>query len=359
MGGITRAAKASRDRLSDRVAIGMLLKAFPPEEVDAAIDAAGAREQRSRALPARTMVYFTLALWLFGGAGYDAVLARLTAGMRWAGVATGTRSAPSTGSITKARKRLGPDVMRRLFLGRAAADRAEAARWRGMRVCTLDAGVVDIPDTAANLAAFDHSKVRVSVLAGHDTGSLLDVAVGSPREELGARVLDTISPGTLVVAHRSAGEQDLWRAAANRGADLLWRARAPITLPRLHVLPDGSFLSRMLADGDPVTDSLAVRVLQSPDAVLVTTLLDPDQAPAAELAALHRTRWRFEALFESLEAGPVALRSQDPHGVAQELWAMLCVYQAVHPWRRKEAAMRGVSAGSGGFGMPPRRGTHQ
>ncbi|WP_169514646.1 transposase domain-containing protein [Actinokineospora enzanensis] len=359
MGGITRAAKASRDRLSDRVAIGMLIRAFPPEEVDAAIDAAGAREQRSRALPARTMVYFTLALWLFGGAGYDAVLARLTAGMRWAGVATGTRSAPSTGSITKARKRLGPEVMRRLFQRRAAADRAETARWRGLRVCTLDGGVVDIPDTAANLAAFTRSQVRVSVLAGHDTGSLLDVAVDAARvrpgedpgpadlADLGAQVLDTLSPGTLVVSHR-AGGQRLWQAAAARGADLLWRVRAPVALPRLHALPDGTFLSRLLPEGNPVAESLAVRVLHAADAVLVTTLLDPDQAPAAELAALHRTRWRFESLFESLEAGPVALRSQDPHGVAQELWAMLCVYQAVHPWRRKEAPGRALP----GLGAP-------
>ncbi|XGP77316.1 transposase domain-containing protein [Actinokineospora auranticolor] len=337
------------------MAIGMLIRAFPPEEVDAAIDAAGAREQRSRALPARTMVYFTLALWLFGGAGYDAVLARLTAGMRWAGVATGTRSAPSTGSITKARKRLGPEVMRRLFQRRAAADRVDTARWRGMRVCTLDGGAVDIPDTAANLAAFAHPTVRVSVLAGHDTGSLLDVAVGSHRDELAPLVLDTLGPGTLVVSHRVVGGHRLWRAAADRGADLLWRARVPVALPRLHTLPDGTYLSRLLPDGDPVGGSLAVRVVQVPDAVLVTTLLDPDQAPATELAALHRTRWRFEALFESLEAGPVALRSQDPHGVAQELWAMLCVYQAVHPWRRKEAPVRG---GIGAVaGISPRRGS--
>ncbi|GLZ36854.1 transposase [Actinokineospora sp. NBRC 105648] len=326
--------------MSDRVAIGMLIRAFPPDEVDAAIDDAGAREQRSRALPARTMVYFTLALWLFGSAGYDAVLARLTAGMHWAGVATGTRSAPSTGSITKARKRLGPEVMRRLFLRRAAADRAEAARWRGLRVCTLDGGAVDIPDTAANLAAFADPRVGVSVLAGQDTGSLLDVAVGAHRAGLATGVLDSVRPGTLLVAHRSGGELDLWRAAADRGAELLWRVRQPAALPRLHVLPDGSFLSRLLPEDGPLAGSLAVRVVPGAEAVLVTTLLDPDQAPAAELAALHRGRWRFESLFESLEVGPVALRSQDPHGVAQELWAMLCVYQAVQPWRGKEAIER-------------------
>ncbi len=345
MGGVTRAAKASRDRLSDRVAIGMLIEAFPPAEVDAAIDAVGAREQRSRALPARTMVYFTLALWVFGGAGYDAVLARLTAGMDWAGVATGGRAAPSTGSITKARKRLGPEVMQRLFARRAAAEAAVADRWRGLRVCTLDGGAVAIPDTAANLAEFDHPQVRVSVLAEHGTGALVDVAVGARADELVARVLAALGPDTLVVAHRSGPGRDLWRTALDRGAQLLWRPRAPVELPRLHPLPDGTFLSRLLPEGDPVGGSLAVRVLPVPESVLVTTLLDPDQAPAAELAALHRARWRFESLFESLEAGPVALRSQDPHGVAQEVWAMLCVYQAVRPWRGKEATTPSLCPG--------------
>ncbi|PWW57048.1 transposase domain-containing protein [Actinokineospora spheciospongiae] len=351
---MTRAAKAARDRLSDRVAIGMLIEAFPPAEVDAAIDAAGVREQRSRSLPARTMVYFTLALWLFGGAGYDAVLARLTAGMRWAGVPLGKRSAPSTGSITKARKRLGPEVMRRLLQGRALADRAadersgRAAdeRWRGLRVCTLDSGAVSVADTPANLAAFGGPDVWLSVLASPGRGVLVDVGVGTAPDDPGRSVLDALTPGTLVVSHRPGRAQDLWHTAAEVGADLLWCPRPSVALPRLQPLPDGTFLSRLVPDHDPLASSVAVRVLEVPDAVLVTTLLDPEQAPVAELAALHRGRWRFEALFDTLETGPVTLRSQDPDGVTQELWAMLCVYQAARPWRKEAASQVSASEDS-------------
>src|SRR5256885_4494742 len=68
--------------LPDRISIGVLTRAFPPEAVDAAVDAAGVREQRRRLLPARLMVYFVLALWLFRGrnCGYGQGMAKLGGG---------------------------------------------------------------------------------------------------------------------------------------------------------------------------------------------------------------------------------------------------------------------------------------
>ena len=65
--------------LPDRISIGVLTRVFTPELVDAAVDAAGAREQRRRLLPARLVVYFVLALWLFRGrnCGYGQVMLKL------------------------------------------------------------------------------------------------------------------------------------------------------------------------------------------------------------------------------------------------------------------------------------------
>jgi hypothetical protein len=45
--GVTRVVKAARDRLPDRVVIGVLTKTFPPELVDAVVEQAQAREQRN------------------------------------------------------------------------------------------------------------------------------------------------------------------------------------------------------------------------------------------------------------------------------------------------------------------------
>jgi hypothetical protein len=47
--------------LPDRISIGVLTRAFPPDLVDEVIDVTGTREQRHRPLPARLMVYFVLA----------------------------------------------------------------------------------------------------------------------------------------------------------------------------------------------------------------------------------------------------------------------------------------------------------
>ena len=67
---------------------------------------------------------------------------------------------------------------------------------------------------------------------------------------------------------------------------------------------------------------------------LLTTLLDPAAAPAAELAAAYARRWAVETAFAELKTylrgGPgTVLRSGDPAGVRQELWAFLVIYQAI------------------------------
>jgi hypothetical protein len=74
--------------------------------VDAAIDEAGAREQRVRLLTARLMVYFTLALWLFRGrnSGYGQVMTKLADGLyhqrRAADLLEGVTLTRTAGSMT-------------------------------------------------------------------------------------------------------------------------------------------------------------------------------------------------------------------------------------------------------------------
>jgi hypothetical protein len=45
------------ERLSDRIAIGVLTRTYPPGLVDQVIAEAGAQERRQRLLPARVVVY--------------------------------------------------------------------------------------------------------------------------------------------------------------------------------------------------------------------------------------------------------------------------------------------------------------
>jgi hypothetical protein len=69
--------------LPDRISVGVLTRAFPPDLVDEVIRATGTREVCRRLLPARLVVYFVLALWLFRGrnSGYGQVMAKLANGL--------------------------------------------------------------------------------------------------------------------------------------------------------------------------------------------------------------------------------------------------------------------------------------
>lgn len=66
---------------------------------------------------------------------------------------------------------------------------------------------------------------------------------------------------------------------------------------------------------------------------LITTVLDPEQAPALELAAAYSQRWELESAFDELKThqrGPRAvLRSKSPDLVIQEIWGHLCCHYAI------------------------------
>ncbi len=279
--GVTRIVKAARDRLPDRVAIGVLTRTFPPELVDTVIDEAGAREQRKRSLPARLTTYFVLAMWLWREHGYEEVLRQLLDGLSWSGAeedGPDEADVAWSGSITKARARLGPDPLRLLFArvaGPTGSSDMPGCFWRGRRLSVIDGSTMDVADSDENRAAFDgpsndggpgaFPQVRLLVHAECGSKGLLDACFDGYRVAetvLAQRLLGSFGPGMLVMADRQFLSWRLWRDAAATGADLLWRVSDSFTLPVVQRLPDGSYLSRLnpprKKDGDPIT----VRVIE-------------------------------------------------------------------------------------------------
>jgi len=132
------------------------------------------------------------------------------------------------------------------------------------------------------------------------------------------------------------------------GAHILWRASASFKLTPVAVLADGSYLAvlhpRRKSDGPPIT----VRVIEytvhtTPEGgteesselfCLVTDLLDIEAYPALDLACAYPMRWECETVIghhkTDMGQGAAVLRSKDPEGVAQEMWALFAVYQAIH-----------------------------
>ena len=141
----------------------------------------------------------------------------------------------------------------------------------------------------------------------------------------------------LVLADRGFDAAAFLGEVAATRAQFLVRLRVTRRQPVLARLPDGSFLSRI--------GELTVRIIEAHVRVrcadgttytgcyrLATTLADHRRYPAPALIRLYHERWEHEvaylALRHTLLAGRV-LRSQDPAGLEQEIWALLALYQAL------------------------------
>jgi hypothetical protein len=149
----------------------------------------------------------------------------------------------------------------------------------------------------------------------------------------------------LCLADRGFYSFELWNRAVRTGAALLWRTKQNHRLAITERLSDGSYLSRLYDSSDRRREhGVAVRVVEyeinDPGLAandtryrLLTTILDPDRAPAEELAPLYAQRWEFESALDELKVhqrGPrVVLRSKTPDGVIQEVYGHLCVHYAI------------------------------
>lgn len=360
-------------RLSDHISIGVLTRTYPPELVDRALAECSRLEQRKRLLPARTMVYYAMALALFAEGSYEEVMRNLVEGLDWQSGWQRPWKVPSKVAISKARARLGAGPLRALFEQVArplAAPSSEDAFCCRLRLMAIDGTTFDLADTEANEAAFGrpgssrgegrgaYPQLRAVGLAECGTHAITDVALGPiARGEgsLAAELWRSLGPGMLLLADRGFWDFKAFKAAKASGAELLWRVRKSLVLAVDEMLADGSYRSRIYASTDRRrAEPIEVRVVEYELADpalggeryrLATTLLDPEAAPATELAAAYPQRWEFETALDELKThqrGPrVVLRSKSPEGVYQEAYGHLLVHYAIRALMHEVAGSAG------------------
>ncbi len=350
-------------RLSDLVSVGVLTRVFPPDVVDEVIAKAGRTEKRNRTLPARVMAYFAIGMAMHSEGSYEDVLSQLTDGLAWSSRWVESYNPPSKSAIFQARQRLGPEPMKALFQRVAvpiATETTQGTWLAGRRLVAIDGMCLDVADTAENDAFFGRPGVnkgeqsafpqaRVVALAECGTHAMFAAEIGKyshSEATLTERLLIRLSPGMLLLADRGFFSFALWRKASATGADLLWRIRTDANGPRPeHVqdLPDGSWLAHLKKSTDHTdTPPMLVRVVDytvddgraNPETYrLFTTLLNPDDVSATELAAAYHQRWEIELTFDELKThqrGPrLVLRSKSPDLVQQEIWGHLCCHYAI------------------------------
>jgi len=346
-------------RLSDHVSLGVVARAVPPERVREVLAETGKTGERERDLPAQVMVYYAIALALYMGSSTREVLRCLLEGLRWLWGAEAVKVAGKSG-ISQARTRLGEAPLRRLYerVVQPVATRATKGAWyRTWRLVSLDGSCLDVADTEANRAGFGapgasrgesaFPQLRFVALVENGTHVLFGARLGrfaDGETTLARDVLAALRPGMLCLADRQFFGHALWQAAAT-GADLLWRGRHNLRLPREAVLADGSCLTTIYPsdkDRRHRQGGVRVRVVEyrlegvagaEPLYRLLSTILDPQQAPAAELAALYHERWEIEGALAELKTrlrgARVVLRSKTPELVRQEVWGLLLAHFAV------------------------------
>jgi hypothetical protein len=350
----------SERRLSDLVSVGVLTRTFPPGLVDEVIAGCGRTEVRHRALPARVMAYFSVGMALHSEGSYEDVLGLLTDGLAWA---SGTEPVklPSKSAIFQARSRLGAEPLQALF-ARVAAPLAEpgaVGAWlAGRRLVAIDGTCVDVADTPDNAGHFGRPGVnkgeqaafpqaRLVALAECGTHAMFDAVVGpytTAENTLAGELIDRLEPGMLLLADRGFCGFPLWQRAVATGADLLWRAKPNMKPRPLETLDDGSWLAELRPSGNAGrhADPLTIRVIdyQIDDGRpnegtyrLFTTIIDPNEASAIDLALAYAQRWEIESAFDELKThqrgARTVLRSKSPDLVLQEIWGHLCCHFAI------------------------------
>ena len=345
--------------MSDLVSVGVLTRTFPPALVDEVVAECERTEQRHRALPARTMAYFAIGMALHSEGSYEDVLSLLTDGLAWASD-TEPVKLPSKSGIFQARVRLGFEPLAGLFarVAKPLAGPATPGCWlAGRRLVAIDGMCLDVADTVDNDSWFGRAGVnkgeraafpqaRVVALAECGTHVMFDAVVGAyttAENTLARGLVDRLQPGMLLLADRGFCGFPLWSRAAATGADLLWRAMGNMKPRHLQTLADGTWLAELRpGNAGRTTEPLTIRVIdyelddgRANDTTyrLFTTLLDPVEAPAVDLAVAYAQRWEIESTFDELKThqrgARTVLRSKSPDLVLQEIWGHLCCHYAI------------------------------
>jgi hypothetical protein len=348
-------------RITDHISLGVVAKTFPVERVNAVLEATGKQSQRRRDLPAQVVVYYAIALALYMQVSYREVLRCWLEGIQWLqGPGTDPPVAGKSG-ISQARTRVGWAPLRQLHdevVGPIATQRTKGAWYRSWRLVSLDGSTLDVADTKENQTAFGrpganrgksaYPQLRFVSLVENGTHVLFGSQMAkyaTGETTLAQQVLPALRPGMLCLADRQFFGFELWKQGRATGADLLWRVKKNMRLPGEQRLPDGSYLSRIYPsekDRRHNRNGVVVRVMEyrlkgvagaEPIYRLVTTLLDPETAPAQELAALYHERWEIETALNELKThlrgAQIVLRSKTPNLVRQEFYGFLMAHFAI------------------------------
>ena len=287
---------------------------------------------------------------------------------------------PGTGAYSRARQRL-PERLLAMLTRQSGQEMERSAehvwRWLGRVVKVFDGSTVSMPDTPENQAAYPQSKsqksgvgfplARIGGLFSLSTGAVLDLGIrkwaGKFQSEL-AILRDMFSrfeSGDVLLADRylcsymeiavllGKGVDFVGRMHAHRAVDFRrgkkvgvlehivpWvKPRRPewMALEEYATLPDVMWVRE-------IRFRLVRNGYRDREIVIVTTLLDANVYPKAEIVKLYGLRWDAEVNLSSLKTAMNmdVLRCRTPEMVRKEIWAHLLAYNLIRAVMAQAAA---------------------
>jgi len=284
--------------------------------------------------------------------------------------------ANSTSSYCKAREKLSVDLIARLArqVSRSVEDELPSAwLWHDRPVAIFDASMVTADDTPASRAVFPehhgHRKglglpsLRLVAATSLSTGMVKDLEIGA--YEGGSETSEMtlalklarrcLGPGDIAVADRYYCAYGFIGQVLLSGADFVGRlgnGRRKADFRRGKRLGNGDHLitikrpprsAKSWWNEDfygTLPDEITLREVKvevggsgekKRSIVVVTTLLDPEAWPTAELGPLYRRRWHIELDFRCIKTvmGINHLRCRTPAMLLKEIWVTALAYNLV------------------------------
>ena len=356
--------------LHPHLSLAALGQVVPRAAIIAALDACDAHEQRTRKLPAPLTVLLCIAMNLYAADALTHVLFRLVHVLRWR-LADPGAARVSKSAICQARQRLGARPLIALFhqvCRPLVTPNTPDALLCGLRVVALDRTTLDLPDTVGNAATFGRPSNQRGVGAWPQAAvvALIECATHAPCDaavsrctaraaRVGRPLVRSVGAGDLLLWDREFHSFDLLAATRARDAHLLGRLPAGTHPTVLRTLADGTQLVRVApADRQRRTQGahLVLRLIRyalddparpghAVEHRLLTSLIDPDQAPAALLVEAYHARWEWEVAMDEIKTHQrpdTPLRSKTPTGVIQEIYALLIAHYVVRAVMAQAAA---------------------
>lgn len=331
---------------------------LPAEWIEEALYSTGTATVRRRRLPAEQVVWLVLGMALMRDRPVTDVVDKLDLALP----NNGKREPVARSAVAQARARLGDEPLEWLFLrsadawGHASADRH---RWRDLALYGVDGSTLRVPDSDENREHFGgqsagkagrgpsaYPLVRLAALMALRSHLLVSVSFG-PYENseyvYAADLWPSVPDNSLVVVDRGFFAAAVLIALVRGGQNRHWLIRAKKN-NRWRVVQN-------LGPGDDIVELNVSGVARAKDPslpktwqvraityqrkgyqpqTLLTSLMDAEAYPAAEIVELYHERWEIELGYDEIKTELLdreeAIRSLTVKGVKQELWGIFLAY---------------------------------